>query len=161
MGEPRPGERRLAFDPAAAGDATLAFIGRIRTPHGPGACPKNLREARAAGGGATVEVEAPYREGLSGVVAGDAVVLLYWMGGARRDLVVQAPRHRDGPAGVFALRSPARPNPVAMAVVRLIDMDRGAGLLYVDAIDCWDNTPLIDIKPFLPSVDIPPDANAQ
>jgi tRNA (adenine37-N6)-methyltransferase len=45
--------------------------------------------------------------------------VLYWMDAARRDIIVQRPRHLDRLVGVFALRSPARPNPVAMAVVSL------------------------------------------
>ena len=154
----RPGEVALPFDPGAQADAGLAFIGRIRTPWGPGDCPKNLRAARAKGQGARVEVAAPYRAGLAGLAPGMAVVLLYWLGQGRRDLIVQAPRHRDTPAGVFALRSPVRPNPIGLAAVRLLALDAPAGVLEVDALDAFDGTPLIDIKPWLPGVDVPPEA---
>jgi tRNA (Thr-GGU) A37 N-methylase len=50
----------------------------------------------------------------------------------------------------------ARPNPVAMAVVRCLSVDADAGVLTVDAADCWDGTPLIDIKPWIATVDQPP-----
>jgi tRNA (Thr-GGU) A37 N-methylase len=82
-------------------------------------------------------------------------VVLYWMDAARRDVIVQRPRHLDRLVGVFGLRSPARPNPVAMAVVSLRAMDPAACTLTVDAIDCYDGTPLLDLKPWLPSVDVP------
>jgi tRNA-Thr(GGU) m(6)t(6)A37 methyltransferase TsaA len=153
----REGEVLLPFDPATQGDATVTFIGRMRTPWAPEDCPKNLRQARERGmASARVELDAPYRAGLEGIEQGAPLVLLYWMAGAPRDLIRQAPKHRDRPAGVFALRSPARPNPVAMAVVRCLTVDPESGVLTVDAADCWDGTPLIDIKPWLDTVDLPP-----
>jgi tRNA-Thr(GGU) m(6)t(6)A37 methyltransferase TsaA len=153
----RPGEVALSFDPArTADDARLHFIGRLRSPWARGNCPKNLREAREGGGSFRVELNEPFRPGLAGLQVGQAVILLYWTGLARRDLIVQSPAHRDGPTGVFALRSPARPNPVAVAVVRLLAVDAGAGVLQVDALDAFDGTPLLDVKPWLPSVDVPP-----
>jgi tRNA-Thr(GGU) m(6)t(6)A37 methyltransferase TsaA len=154
---PRPGEVALPFDPAHAADARLQFIGQLRTPWSRGNCPKNLREARERGGDFRAEIAPAFRPGLAGLVAGQTVILLYWTGAARRDLIVQSPAHRDGPCGVFALRSPARPNPVALAVVRLLAIDTGAGSLHFDALDAFDGTALLDIKPWLSSVDIPPD----
>lgn len=156
--DPRPGEVTLPFDPAGSTQAGLAFIGRIESPWGRGNCPKNLREARERGGRFAVRIDAAYRPGLAGLAAGDAVILLYWAAGARRDLIVQSPAHRPGPAGTFALRSPARPNPIAVAVVRLLAIDQDAGLLTLDAIDAFDGTPVLDLKPWLPGVDIPPGA---
>jgi tRNA-Thr(GGU) m(6)t(6)A37 methyltransferase TsaA len=154
----RPGEIALPFDPGENPDAGVSFIGRLRSPWARGDCPKNLREARARGGRFAAEIDAPWRAGLAGLTPGDAVVLLYWMHDARRDLIVQAPSNRDSPVGVFALRSPARPNPVAMAVARILSLDAGTGVLHLDAVDAFDGTPLLDIKPWLPTVDIPPDA---
>lgn len=153
----RPGEVALSFDPARiAADAQLRFIGRLRSPWSQGNCPKNLREAREAGGTFQAEIDLPFRPGLLGLERGQPVILLYWTGRARRDMIVLNPPHRDGPTGVFALRAPARPNPIAMGVVRLLEIDRTAGLLTFDALDAFDGTPLLDIKPWLPSVDVPP-----
>ncbi len=70
----------LAADPALADDARLAFIGQIRSPWVRGDCPKNLREARARGGRFTAQIDPPFRPGLTGLSAGDAVILLYWTG---------------------------------------------------------------------------------
>ena len=153
----RPGEVALSFDPARiADDAHLRFIGRLRSPWARGNCPKNLREARELGGEFRAEIDLPFRPGLQGLVAGMPVILLYWTGLARRDMIVLHPSHREGPTGVFALRAPSRPNPVAVAVVRLVTVDFATGVLEVDALDAFDGTPLLDIKPWLPTVDVPP-----
>jgi tRNA (adenine37-N6)-methyltransferase len=154
----RPGEVALAFDPAqTAGDAHLVFIGRAETPWpNRDDCPKNIRQAREAGRPATLRIDPPWRPGLEGLEPGQAVVVLLWMHRARRDLILQAPRHRDTPAGVFALRSPVRPNPIGLAVVAILEIDREAGRIVVDALDCADGTPILDIKPWIESVDLPP-----
>ncbi|PLL13026.1 tRNA (N6-threonylcarbamoyladenosine(37)-N6)-methyltransferase TrmO [Tabrizicola sp. TH137] len=152
----RPGELRLSPDPGSRNDATLAFIGRIRSAWSPEDCPKNIAEARARATPARLEIDAPYRPALTGLAPGDALILLYWTGRARRDLAIQSPRHKPAPTGTFALRSPARPNPIALGVVRLLSVDQATGLLGIDATDAFDGTPLLDIKPFLPGVDIPP-----
>lgn len=152
-----PGEVSLSFDPARiADDAHLRFIGRLRSPWARGNCPKNLREARELGGAFRAEIDPPFRPGLRGLVPGMPVILLYWTGQARRDMIVLNPAHREGPTGVFALRAPSRPNPIAIGVVRLLSVDQAAGLLEFDALDAFDGTPLLDIKPWLPSVDVPP-----
>jgi tRNA-Thr(GGU) m(6)t(6)A37 methyltransferase TsaA len=153
----RHGEVALSFDPArTADDAQLRFIGRLRSPWSRGNCPKNLREARERAGSFRVELDPPFRDGLAGLQVGQPVILLYWTGAARRDLIVLHPSHRETPTGVFALRAPSRPNPIAVAVVRILALDAPAGVLTVDALDAFDGTALLDIKPWLHSVDIPP-----
>ena len=79
------------------------------------------------------------------------LVVLYFMDQARRDLLVQAPRHGER-RGTFALRSPVRPNPIAMSVVRLVRIE--GTTLTVVGLDCLDGTPLIDIKPYFASVEL-------
>lgn len=155
--EIREGEIQVTPDPATLDDAHVAFIGTVRTPWAPGDCPRNLRQARERGGGARLEVKAPYRPGLAGLAPGDAVIVLYWMDRRRRDLIVQNPSHVGQPRGVFALRSPVRPNPIALAVVRVTALDMESGEIGIDAIDCFDGTPLLDIKPWMPAVDQLPD----
>lgn len=156
MNEPRTGEVTLPFDPADRVNAGVTFIGRIRSPWSRGDCPKNLVQAREAEKPGFIELDPAYLRGLQGLVAGQAIVLLYWMDRGSRDLIVQAPRHTNNPKGTFALRSPRRPNPIAMAVVTLTGVDHDTGILNIDAIDCFDDTPLLDIKPWFDTVDIPP-----
>jgi tRNA-Thr(GGU) m(6)t(6)A37 methyltransferase TsaA len=156
----RDGEIALPEDPAGmAPDGHVVFIGRVRSPWRTREdCPKNMRIAREAGATASVLIDAPYRPGLAGLEAGTYVVLLTWLDRARRDLIVQKPRHAPGPTGVFALRSPVRPNPIGLHVVRLLSVDPVDGVLGLEAIDVLDATPLLDIKPYLPSVDAEPGA---
>jgi tRNA-Thr(GGU) m(6)t(6)A37 methyltransferase TsaA len=156
MGGIRDGEVSLPFDPGDRVEAGVSFIGRIRSPWFKGHGPKNLIRARETGQGATIELDPAYIPCLEGLEEGTPVVLLYWMDRAPRNIAVQNPRHTDGTRGTFALRSPARPNPIALAVVILQRIDRETGVLTIDAIDCYDNTPLLDIKPWKSSIDVPP-----
>ena len=155
----RPGEVAAPLDPATlAGDAHLIFIGHARTPWTSRKdCPKNLREARERQGWARIEIDLPWRSGLRDLAAGDLIIVLTWLHQARRDLMVQAPRHRETPASVFSLRSPVRPNPIGLHVVRIVSADVETGKLELDALDCLDDTPVLDIKPWRAGVDIPPE----
>jgi tRNA-Thr(GGU) m(6)t(6)A37 methyltransferase TsaA len=130
-------------------DASLYYIGRIRTPWTRREqCPKNARESEAV---CTIELDPRWAAGLKGVESCSHLVVLYWMDKSRRDLVLQVPRHYGVGRGTFALRSPARPNPIAMSVVRLVGV---AGTkLRVIGLDCLDNTPLLDLKPYFASTD--------
>lgn len=161
-GERREGEVALPFDPAErAGDAGLVFIGRVRSPWTiREQCPRNVAAAREAGRPAAVEIAPEYRAGLAGLEGASHVVVLTWLDRARRDLIVQKPRHAEPPRGTFALRSPVRPNPVGLHVVRLTGLDVEAGILALDAIDVLDGTPVLDIKPYFPGTDAVPDARA-
>jgi len=82
--------------------------------------------------------------------------VLYWMNRSRRDLVLQVPQRQGIARGTFALRSPARPNPIAMSVARLVRVD--GTRLSVVGLDCLDDTPLLDIKPYFASTDAVADA---
>ena len=154
----RPGEKTIEL-PAQA-DASIYFIGRIRTPWKTRKdCPKNAREARESGAICTIELEPRWAEGLQGVETCTHLVALYWMDQARRDLVVQVPGHDRATGtgrGTFSLRSPVRPNPIAMSVVQLVKVE--GTKLSVIGLDCLDGTPLIDLKPYFASTDAIADA---
>jgi tRNA-Thr(GGU) m(6)t(6)A37 methyltransferase TsaA len=130
-------------------DASVYFIGRIRTPwRRRQDCPKNGRESEEI---CTIELDPRWAGGLKGIESCTHVVVLYWMDQARRDLVLQVPRHYGEQRGTFALRSPARPNPIAMSVARLLQVDGRS--LSVIGLDCLDGTPLVDLKPYFASTD--------
>ena len=130
-------------------DASLYFIGDIRTPWTDRkSCPKNARESDAV---CTLDLDPRWAAALQGVESCTHLIVLYWMGRSRRDLVVQVPRHYGVGRGTFALRSPARPNPIAMSVVRLLKVE--GTRLSVVGLDCLDHTPLLDIKPYFASTD--------
>jgi tRNA-Thr(GGU) m(6)t(6)A37 methyltransferase TsaA len=148
----RPGE--IATTLPDRFDAHLYYIGRIHTPwRRREDCPKNARESEAV---CVIEVDARWAAALTGIETCTHLLVLYWMDRARRNLVIQAPRHYAEPRGTFALRSPVRPNPIAASVVRLTGVE--GTRLSVVGLDCLDGTPLIDIKPYFASVDAVPDA---
>jgi len=153
----REGEIRLDFDPAQRSEAGVTFIGHIRSDWSRGDSPRNITQAREAGGGnARIELAPGYAVGLRGLDVGRPVWVLYWMDRGRRDLIVQSPRHAPEPRGVFALRSPARPNPIAMAAVIITSINRESGVIGIDATDAFDHTPVVDIKPWMAGIDVPP-----
>src|SRR5438552_11082148 len=138
----RDGE--IAIDLPDKFDASVYFIGRIRTPWTRREdCPKNARESGAV---CSIETDPRWAQALAGVETCTHLLVLYWMDKARRDLVRQVPRHLGEPRGTFALRSPARPNPIAASVVKLQGIE--GQRLSVVGLDCLDGTPLIDIKPY-------------
>jgi tRNA-Thr(GGU) m(6)t(6)A37 methyltransferase TsaA len=148
----RPGE--VAIELPKDFDAGVYFVGRIHTPwQRREECPKNARESDAV---CTIEVDPRYAPALKDIETSSHLLVLYWMDKARRDLVLQAPRHYDTQRGTFALRSPVRPNPIAASVVKLVGVD--GSRLSVIGLDCLNGTPLIDIKPYFASVDAVPDA---
>jgi len=149
---PRPGE--VAVDLPPSFDTGLYFVGRIRTPWTErAACPKNGRESDAV---CTVELDPAFAPALKDLDGTTHLWLLYFMDRAPRDLLVQTPRHYGTGRGTFALRSPARPNPIAMSAVRLLGID--GSRLSVVGLDCLDGTPLLDIKPYFASTDAIPEA---
>jgi len=136
-------------------DASLYFIGRIRTPwRRRDDCPKNARGSDAV---CTIVLDPRWVAGLQGLESASHVIVLYWMDKARRDLVLQAPHHYTERRGTFALRSPVRPNPIALSVARLLRIEGNE--LSVVGLDCLDNTPLLDLKPYFASTDSVPDAS--
>jgi tRNA-Thr(GGU) m(6)t(6)A37 methyltransferase TsaA len=148
-------EGEIAVELPDAYDAGLYFIGRIRTPWtSRDDCPKNGRESEAV---CTIELDQRYAAGLQSVETCSHLLVLYWMDRARRDLVLQAPRHYSEHRGTFALRSPVRPNPIAASIVRLIRVEDAR--LSVVGLDCLDGTPLLDIKPYFASTDAVADAS--
>jgi len=128
-------EGEIAVDLPAKIDAGLYFIGHIRTPWKQRKeCPKSARESDAV---CTVELDARWAEGLQDVATCSHIILLYWMDKSPRNLVLQVPGHYGAPHGTFALRSPARPNPIAMSVVKLLRIE--GGTLSVVGVSFYNN----------------------
>ena len=150
---PRPGE--IAIDLPEKFDAGVYFIGRIRTPWKTTAeCPKNSRGRVDTV--ASIEIDDRYAAGLKDVGLFSHALALYWLHEARRDLIEQLPSHLIKPRGVFALRSPVRPNPIGIAAVEIVSL--AGAVLKVRNIDCVDGTPLLDLKPYFASIDSVPGA---
>jgi tRNA-Thr(GGU) m(6)t(6)A37 methyltransferase TsaA len=99
---------------------------------------------------AWLELAPQVAPGLVGIDVGAEVIVLTWLHRARRDVLQVHPRgNKESPlTGVFATRSPDRPNPVGLHRVSVLDV---AGLrVKVAPLEAIDGTPIIDIKPVLP-----------
>lgn len=137
---------------------SLTPIGLAQTAWSRGNCPKNMAAARATGRQAVLVVDAPWRQGLVGIERASHLILLGWFGDASRDVLLQQPPHLSVAQGCFALRTPARPNPVGVSVARRVAVDHATGRITVDALDWYDGTALLDIKPYYATTDAYPDA---
>ena len=72
----------------------------------------------------------------------------------RKTLSAHSPyKGSPGQLGIFATRSPIRPNPVAVTAVQILSIDKEKGIIYIPYIDAENGTPVIDIKPYHPSAD--------
>lgn len=130
-------------DAPVLADAVVQFIGRIRTPWTSRLeCP---RQGRLDGPICTIELSEPWTKALEGIAAWERLEILYWLHESRRDLLLQSPANDGSVRGTFAIRSPARPNPIGTSVVKLVEVD--GCRLKVQGLDCLDGTPLLDIKP--------------
>jgi len=125
----------------------LKPIGIIHSPYkNRKKCPPQGREEIC-----WIEVFEQYKEGLKDVDGFSHLILLYWLHSAKGySLLVKTPWDSE-PHGVFATRSPNRPNALGFSVVELIERD--GNKLKVKGLDALEGTPLIDIKPYLPEID--------
>ncbi len=114
---------------------------------------KHRDEAPRQGGegapDAWLEVNPAIAEGLDGIVAGDEIIVITWFHQAQRDILKVHPRgDKTIPlTGVFATRSPDRPNPLGLHRVTVLEID--GNKLKVGPIEAIDGTPVVDIKPVL------------
>ena len=135
---------------------TLQPIGRLRTPYPTIAdCPRNGRAIQPPPD-CTAEIDPEFHEGLVDLDTFSHLLLLYWLGPQAPNLTVR-PRFDGLPHGVFATRTPMRPNPIGLSVVTLHGIANGG--LTVRNLDCRDGTPLLDIKPYLRTTDAEPEAS--
>ncbi len=106
----------------------------------------------------TVELEEKFEPALLDLDGFDRIWLIYWLDrvGGYRPMVV--PYLDDKPHGLFATRSPCRPNPIGLSAVRLLG--REGRVLRIAGLDILDNTPLLDLKPYVPEFDAFVDARA-
>ncbi|HOO53777.1 MAG TPA: tRNA (N6-threonylcarbamoyladenosine(37)-N6)-methyltransferase TrmO [Methanothrix sp.] len=84
------------------------------------------------------------------------LILLYWLDRADRSMLKAFPPYDRKEHGVFATRSPNRPNPIGVGIVELLEVS--GGKLKVRGLDAMEGTPLIDIKPYFSEVDSIPNA---
>ena len=107
------------------------------------------RQGDEGGQEAWLELNEQVAAGLVGLAVDDQLIVLTWLHLAERDVLQVHPRGQlDRPvSGVFATRSPARPNPVGLHQVSILEI--GTHALKVAPLEAVDGTPLVDIKPVL------------
>ena len=110
---------------------------------------KAPRQGSEGGAEAWLEVYADFASGLEGIEAGSRIILITWLHRSRRDVLEVHPRgEREAPlTGVFATRSPDRPNPLGLHQVKVLAIS--GNRLKVAPLEAIDGTPVIDIKPVL------------
>lgn len=127
-------------------------IGVIHTPFTqPEGMP--IQPAGAAGVRGTVEVFAEYQAGLKDLGGFSHIILLYLLHRSQGFSLEVVPFLDTQARGLFATRAPRRPNPIGLSVVQLHRIE--GGVLHVQNVDILDDTPLLDIKPYVPEFDSP------
>ena len=128
-------------------------IGVFRTPYTPdtGAPRQGVLQPETA---AVIEIDPVYRKGLADLDNFEYIIVLYYFNLSRTWSPVVKPPMSSRHFGLFATRSPRRPNPIGFSVVKLESVDMEKGILNLRGIDAFDGTPVLDIKPYIPSVDI-------
>ncbi|PMQ01171.1 MAG: tRNA (N6-threonylcarbamoyladenosine(37)-N6)-methyltransferase TrmO [Dictyoglomus sp. NZ13-RE01] len=128
-------------------DIKLFPIGVIHSPYKE----RGLYQGRFSEEVSEIEVFDEYKEGLKDVETCSHLIILYWLHRARRDILLTHTPHDSEIHGVFATRSPNRPNPIGFCVVELLEIK--GNILKVKGLDALNGTPLIDIKPYSSAID--------
>jgi tRNA (adenine37-N6)-methyltransferase len=100
---------------------------------------------------AVAEISEQFVEGLTDLTGFSHIILIYHFHKSGKAPLMQKPFLDDQKHGVFSIRSPRRPNPIGISVVELIRIEENR--LYFNGADMLDETPLLDIKPFVPQFD--------
>lgn len=119
--------------------------------------PRQATLARNASGIVTLEPHRNFEQALKDLSGFSYIWLIFWFHHNQNwTPMTRPPRHQQNKVGVFASRSPYRPNPIGLSAVRLVSVQ---GLvLTVQDCDLLDGTPILDIKPYLPFADSFPNA---
>ncbi|NLI62761.1 MAG: tRNA (N6-threonylcarbamoyladenosine(37)-N6)-methyltransferase TrmO [Methanosarcinaceae archaeon] len=101
----------------------------------------------------TINIYEEYKDAIDGLSKGDYIFVLCWFD--KSDRTVIKARRRGNPEnplqGVFSLRSPNRPNPISLTLVEILEIEDS--VLKVKGLEAFDNTPVVDIKPYSKTVD--------
>jgi tRNA-Thr(GGU) m(6)t(6)A37 methyltransferase TsaA len=104
--------------------------------------------------GFVLEISPEYRAALNGLDGFSHLNVLWWfhlLDAPQYRAVTECPQpyqHAPETLGIFATRSPVRPNPLALSVVPVLGIEREKGLIYVAYLDAEEGTPILDIKPY-------------
>jgi len=136
---------------------SIKQIGVIHTPYKDNA--PNQSDEKIKGAFA-IEVLPEYEPALMSLEKFSYIYVLYYLNRIDRDYQnIISPPWAGGKTsvGLFASRSPNRPNPIGLSVVKILKIEKN--IITISGIDAFDNTPLIDIKPYIKNLDSKEDAN--
>jgi tRNA-Thr(GGU) m(6)t(6)A37 methyltransferase TsaA len=146
--------RRVKHTTAGTGPLILQPIGHVENGIPPG------ERVTWEGMESRVVIEAQWAEGLEGLAEFSHVVILFWLDRPQNreiPLKVHPEAKQDMPlVGLFATRTPLRPNPIGMTTVELLKVEDNT--LHIRGLDAFDATPVLDIKPYLIRGDLKTDA---
>ena len=110
-----------------------------------------IQTVAAAGVAATIELEPSYAAGLADIDQFSYVLVISHLHLMQGYALEVTPFMDTQTHGVFATRSPRRPNPIGLSIVRLIRVE--GATLHIEEVDLVDGTPVLDIKPYVPQLD--------
>jgi tRNA-Thr(GGU) m(6)t(6)A37 methyltransferase TsaA len=143
--QPEPGRMVVAYEP----------IGVLRSPHRDIAG-MPIQPVGARGVQGRVEVPPAFAEGLRDLEEFSHVILLYHLHRISGYELTVKPFLDNDHHGIFATRSPKRPNAIGLSVLELegVEVTRQGGLVRLNNVDILDGTPVLDIKPYVPAFDV-------
>jgi tRNA (adenine37-N6)-methyltransferase len=112
------------------------------------------RQGRVCEECSTITIYPEYKPGLGEMRGISHIWVLYWMDRAERNTLFSRRPDWTEDRPVFTIRSPARPNPIALSIGRIITFNDG--VITVSGIEALDGSPVIDIKPYIPDLDCLP-----
>ena len=133
-------------------EITYKYIGTIHSPFKKtGDMP--IQPGGAGGIKGTVEIKHEYIGGLKDIEGFSHIILIYHFHLSKGYSLEVIPFLDEYPRGIFSTRAPRRPNPIGLSIVKLIKVENN--ILHIENVDIVDNTPLLDIKPYVPKFDAP------
>jgi tRNA (adenine37-N6)-methyltransferase len=141
----------------AGNSITMQVIGVIRSPFTE-AAGTPIQPVYGSGIEGTVLLNEPLSSALDDIEGFERIWLIYWMDRTGPFKPRVLPYRDTVEHGLFATRSPNRPNPIGMSVVRFLR--REGVTLFIADMDILDGTPLLDIKPYVPEFDCRPNSRA-
>ena len=128
-------------------------FGEVPHPHGEGGWNEDI---------STIELYPEHAGEISGLEGYSHIIVLYWI---HKSSEWKMPKHSHSHSHkpphvkVFATRMPVRPNPIGLSVVELMDFSPDSGRVAVKGLDALNDTPILDIKPYIPNFDSYPKAS--
>lgn len=120
---------------------------------------KKIGTVRSDDAGMRVELEKEYAPALTGLDGFGHVIVVWWFSmcdyAEARSRLTETSPYKGAPAlmGTFAMRTPNRPNPIALSCAEVTYIDRENAVIGLAYIDAENGTPVLDVKPYTPSLD--------